>query len=114
VGTYMYIHVYMCTYDTALIFTCIYMCRHIDIYCGIHVSTYTYIHVCMYTYDTAPVYTCIYMCRHIHMHTYTLRHACTCTSRKASLNLAGVNPVHWKQAHIDPGSLLVVQIGKGR
>jgi len=41
------------------------------------------------------------------------RRFCHCiTARKASCTPACVEPVHWKQADIDPGSLLVVRIGK--
>ena len=31
-------------------------------------------------------------------------------ARQSSCSLAGVEPIHWKPVHIDPSSLIVVQI----
>ena len=72
-----------------------------------------------------PVYICIYMyvCRYICEYIYTYTHvsaliAKLCSSdilkapppvsaRNISWNLSGVEPVHCKRAHIDPGSSVI-------
>jgi len=90
----------------------LWICACICIYIHIYIYTCADVRMCLHIHRTNT--------RHVHVYTYGIMDGSIYMylliywqfgrlvdiARKASWNLAGVGPIHWKPANIDPGSLI--------